>query len=239
MIVSQASSAARCGLEVQRRGGLGGGRVAQHDVAGDDDRRFARSDREPAQQLIGERVGLEVQEAVGDPVARQELAQPAAVGGEVRADEAHPGAESDQQRPAGHERAEEHVAELLVVLDDLDELGVAEHDHLAGRAHDGRVVRGLAGDQAELAGEPLLAVYPDRLLTGRPEPVDDRHAPAEHDEEVRRGLSGPEEDVAHIHLTTPAGRIERGDELVAQPRECCVVVEELFRHDTNGANLCA
>ena len=47
-----------------------------------------------------------------------------------------PGAESDQQRPAGHERAEQHVAELLVVADQLDELGAAEHDHLAGLAHD-------------------------------------------------------------------------------------------------------
>ena len=84
-----APRAMRARPEVQRLGDLVVARVAQRERPAQHERGLARRDRQLAQQLVGLRVGLEVQEAVRNPVAGQELAQSAAVRREVRPDEPH------------------------------------------------------------------------------------------------------------------------------------------------------
>src|SRR5690349_18622296 len=101
---------------------------------------------------------LEVEPVERLAVAREELAQPAAVGREARSDQPVPGAEPDEDRTALEEGAEDDRRELLVVGDDAAQPLRIDLDHLPRVAHDGGEVDGAAGEQVELAEEAVMPV---------------------------------------------------------------------------------
>ena len=167
------------------------------------------------QQQIGLRVGLEVQEAVWNPIACEELAQTTAVRREVRPDQPHTRSQPDQERTPSDERIEDHIAELLIGRHRRLELVAAEHDRLPCLPNYGREVCRLAGHQVQLTDEAQVSVHPNHALRHRSVAVDDRDAPAHHHEELRPALAGAEQDLAVREWAPLAGGVEYREQLVA------------------------
>lgn len=125
-----------------------------------------------AEQPVGVGVGFEVEKRVRNPVAGEELPQAAAVGVEPRAHQPHARPEPDQVRAPGQERAKDYVPEGLVRADQVLQLVDGEHDRLAGLAHHGSQIGGLAGHEVQLAREAVHFHESEHPFRRRAEGVD-------------------------------------------------------------------
>ncbi len=145
--------------ESNRASELGIARVAQDlTAARDHDRRLVWLNGKAAEQGLRLVVLLEVDPLMGQAVAGQELAQAPGLGRKPRADQLDPRADADQDRTPGHECAQNHIAEGLVLGDDLAQHIQRNLDHLAPVTDDAGEIEPLADQQAELAEEAVLAL---------------------------------------------------------------------------------
>ena len=113
------------------RGQLGVGRVAQQPVADDHDRGLLGRHTELAEQRLGRRIGLQIQPAVGQPVAGREVAQPPGVRRVPGTDDAEASAQADQDRAAEEVGAQHQLTEPGIADDQVPELVHRHHEHLA------------------------------------------------------------------------------------------------------------
>ena len=219
-------------------------RVAQHLApAPDDHRGLLGGDAELAQQRLGVRVLLEVDPVVWQAVARGELADPARVGRVARADDAKARPQPDEHGPAQEERAQDQVAEVRVVGDELAQ-PFGRHGEDLAVLHDHRgQERSLAGEQIQLAEEAALSVHADRALATAVMALDDRDLARQDHEEVVAGVTLAEEHVAALDATALADRLERRELAVVEPRERagavlgldeCVAVESRAHGSSGG-----
>ena len=215
----------RLGREADDLRELDVGRVAQHvPAAPDDDRRLLGADAELAQQRLGALVLLDVDPGMRETVARAELAQPASVRREARADQLEAGAHPDQHRAADQEGTQDEIAQRLVVGDDLAQLVDGHDEDLARLDHDGGQEHRLAHEEVQLAEEAPRSVDHEQSLAGRPVGVIDRDLALEDDVEVVAAVALLEQDVAGLDLAPLALGLERGDLLLAQPRKGTVAI---------------
>ena len=163
---------------------------------------------------------------VWQAVADREVAQAARVGRVAGADDPKADPQPDQDRAAHDQGPQDLIAEHQIVGDDLPQPLLRDDQHLAGLAHDRRDEHRLAGDQAELAEEPPRSVNADHSLAGA-RLLDDRDLPLEDHEEIAVAVALAVEHVPGLDASALADRLERGDLLIAQPRERPVDVGRL------------
>jgi len=214
------------GTEAEHRGDLTVARVAQHLLAPDHHRRLACLDSDGAQERFGLLVVLEVHPVVRHPVAGQEGADAAGVLGVARANHLHPGAEVDQDRPTRHERAEDQVAELLILGQQRPQARSRHLNQLARVPHHRAQVGGGAGDQIELAQEAVAAVHGDHPVLKAVALDDGNRARLDH-EEVVAGVALAEEDLAGLDCAGLTDRAQARALLGVQPWEGTVAIGRL------------
>ncbi len=151
-------------------------RVAKHVLGTDDDRRFGFGDAEVPEELIDVGIGLEVSPGEEHQVLGQEVPDAERIGRIARTDDAKAGerARLTHQLPAGHEGAEDDVAEIRALVDDLlDERAGDGVDLAVAERHSGKDRRG-ASQVRHVAGELAAAVDGNglRRLTGLVENLD-------------------------------------------------------------------
>jgi hypothetical protein len=148
------------------------------------------------------------------------------IGREPRADQLDSGFGLDQDRPAGHERTEDQVAEAFVLGDELAELLHRDLDHLALVADDSGEVDALPGQHAELAEEALGPVDGDDPVLGSVA-LDDHHRARLDDEEVALGVALGEEDVAGLDVAELAELPQLSQLVLVEARVGAVAVWSL------------
>jgi hypothetical protein len=203
------------------------GWVPQHTFVADHDRRFGGVDAERLEQRIGFLVLLEVHPLVGHPVAGQELSQAMGAPRVARADQLHTCPDVDQDLAAREVGAQDDVAQLLVFGDQRAQPLGRHLDDLAGVADDRGQVRRRAGQQVDLAEEPMRALDGDDPVLVTVALDDHDHARLDH-EEVEAGLALSKQDLAGLHLPHLPDRAKPRALLVAKPRERTVAVDRLL-----------
>ena len=142
----------------------------------DDDRRFGFRDAEVLEELIDVGIGLEVGPGEEHQVLGQEVPDAERVGRIAGADdaEARERARLAHQLTAGHERAQDDVAEIRALVDDLLEERAGDGVDLAVAERHGGEDRRRAGQVRDVAGELAAAVDGNglRRLTGLVENLD-------------------------------------------------------------------
>ncbi len=213
--------------EADRPPELGIARIAKDlPIARDHDRRLFWLDPKATEQGLGFLVPFEIDPLMGHPISGQELAQAAGVGGKPRADQLDPGADVDQDRAPSHECAEDHVAQCLVLSDDLAQLVQGNLDHLSGVPHDPGEVEPLPGDEAQLAQEPVLPVDGDDAVLGA-QALNDGHRSRLDDEEVAALIAGGEEHLARLDGANATELAQLGPLALVEPGKRAVAIDGL------------
>ena len=116
------------------------GRIAQHVLRAHDDRRVGFGDAEMLEQLVDVRVRLEIDPGKEHEVLGQEVADAKRVRRVARADhaQARERARLAHQLTAGHECAQDDVAQIRALVDDLlEELARDRVDLAVAEGHGG------------------------------------------------------------------------------------------------------
>ncbi len=203
--------------EPDRGGQLGVAGVAEQPVGRDHDRGVLRRHAEMLEQCLGARVGLQVQPAVWEPVARREVAEPPGVRRVPRSDDPQADSEPDQDGAADEVGAQDEIPEPGIAGHQLPEALDRHREHFARVDRHSGEVGSLARQQAELAEEAVAAVHGDGALLRRPARFDEGHIPGENHEKIAVPLAFPEQDLLRLGRTPLAQGSQRGDLGITQP----------------------
>ena len=213
------------GPEVQRLSELSVRGIAHRERAAEQQWRVGRSDADLAEQRLGLRIALDVEECVRYPVAGKELVQPPRVGRQPRSDEPQSRSEPDEDRPPRDEGAQDEIPDPLVGSDHPAQLSDSEHDHLAILRRDGRQIRRLPGQEIRPAPEAALSDDGDQSWARRAVLRVSRQRPAGHDVELPCDRAGASEDLAGGDRAPLALRLDHCQQLARKAWEGLLVVE--------------
>ena len=173
-----------------------------------------------AQERVGVRVGLGVEQPVRITVTRQEALQPERIAAVPRPDQ-HDAAlpVDDQPDAAQDERAHQDLGDVRLGGQHAAEVGTRHADDAAGDCGPSRHQDHAIVEQVDLAGELPVGVDGEHLRRAVHVMVEDLDRTLQHEEEIDRALATFEHDRTRRQLDLAAIACDATGHFIAQPRE--------------------